>query len=74
MPMPKRSSFWHGEGGKVVGRVAAIIDRNHNRFHDENAGFFGFFESVDDVEVARALLERRGNGSSNAARSFCAAR
>jgi GNAT superfamily N-acetyltransferase len=50
--------FLARKGGKVVGRVAAIIDRNHNRFHDENAGFFGFFESVDDVEVARALLTR----------------
>jgi GNAT superfamily N-acetyltransferase len=50
--------FLAREGGKVVGRVAAIIDRNHNRFHEENAGFFGFFESVDNVEVARALLER----------------
>jgi GNAT superfamily N-acetyltransferase len=44
--------------GRVVGRVAAILDRNHNRFHDENAGFFGFFESVDDVDVAGALLSR----------------
>jgi GNAT superfamily N-acetyltransferase len=44
--------------GKVVGRVAAIINRNHNKFHDENAGFFGFFECVEDVEVARALLGR----------------
>ena len=44
--------------GKLAGRVAAIVDRNHNRFHGENAGFFGFFECVDQVEVARALLER----------------
>jgi hypothetical protein len=50
--------FLAREGGKVVGRVAAIINRNHNRFHGENAGFFGFFESVDNVEVARALLHR----------------
>jgi GNAT superfamily N-acetyltransferase len=50
--------FLAREGGKVVGRVAAIIDRNHNRFHNENAGFFGFFECVDNVEVARALLSR----------------
>jgi GNAT superfamily N-acetyltransferase len=50
--------FLAREGGKVVGRVAAIIDRNHNRFHNENAGFFGFFECVDNIEVARALLER----------------
>ena len=50
--------FLAREGGKVVGRVAAIIDRNHNRAHNENAGFFGFFESVDSVEVAGALLQR----------------
>lgn len=50
--------FLAREGGKVVGRVAAIINRNHDRFHDEKAGFFGFFESVDNVDVARALLER----------------
>jgi len=42
--------------GRAVGRIAAIIDRNHNKFHEENAGFFGFFESVDDAEVAKALL------------------
>jgi len=28
----------------------------HNRFHQEKAGFFGFYESADDVEVAQALL------------------
>jgi hypothetical protein len=44
--------------GRVVGRVAAILDRNYNRFHGENAGFFGFFESVNDVDVAGALLSR----------------
>ena len=38
--------------------MAAIINRNHDRFHDEKAGFFGFFESIDDVDVARALLVR----------------
>ena len=46
------------QSGRVVGRIAAIIDRNHNRFHEEEAGFFGFFECVDDPAVARALLER----------------
>jgi len=40
----------------VAGRIAAILDRNHNRFHGENAGFFGFFESEDDPAVAGALL------------------
>jgi GNAT superfamily N-acetyltransferase len=44
--------------GQVVGRVAAILDRAHNRFHEENAGFFGFYESIDDAEVAHALLSQ----------------
>ncbi len=44
--------------GRVVGRVAAILDRAHNRFHEENAGFFGFYESIDDAEVAHDLLSQ----------------
>jgi hypothetical protein len=44
--------------GQVVGRMAAILDKAHNRFHEENAGFFGFFESIDDQAVAKALLDR----------------
>jgi GNAT superfamily N-acetyltransferase len=44
--------------GEVVGRIAAIIDRNHNRVHQESAGFFGFFESEDQPAVAAALLAR----------------
>ena len=43
--------------GQVVGRVAAILDKAHNRFHQENAGFFGFFECMDDQAVADALLQ-----------------
>ena len=43
--------------GKIVGRIAAIIDRAHNRFHKEERGMFGFFESVDDQDVANALFD-----------------
>lgn len=50
-------SFLARRDGKVVGRVSAIIDPNHNKFHEEQAGFFGFFECVDDQAVATALLE-----------------
>ena len=57
--------FRHGEmqlfvarrDGRDVGRVAAIVDRNHNEFHGERVVFFGFFESPDDPAVARALLD-----------------
>jgi hypothetical protein len=57
--------FRHGEmqlfvarrDGRDVGRIAAIVDRNHNEFHGEKVVFFGFYESVDDPQVAAALLE-----------------
>ncbi|MFY9725230.1 MAG: hypothetical protein WAJ87_07025 [Bryobacteraceae bacterium] len=44
--------------GEIVGRVAAVLDKAHNRFHNEEAGFFGFYESIDDKAVAKALLDR----------------
>ncbi len=44
-------------GGKVVGRIGAIINHNHNKEHNEKMGFFGFFESVNDQSVANALLD-----------------
>jgi GNAT superfamily N-acetyltransferase len=46
------------DAGKIVGRVAAIHNQAHNEFHEDNAGFFGFFDCVDDQEVAAALLNR----------------
>lgn len=42
--------------GKIVGRIAAIVNHNHNREHNDKVGFFGFFESVDDQDVATSLL------------------
>jgi hypothetical protein len=43
--------------GRVVGRISAHVDHAYNRHHDERRGWFGFFESEDDAEVARALVE-----------------
>lgn len=43
--------------GAVAGRIAAIINHNHNDYHRENIGFFGFFETVDAEEVSRKLFE-----------------
>ena len=42
--------------GKIVGRIAAITNENHNKFHNDNLGFFGFYESVNDKEVCTLLL------------------
>ncbi len=36
------------------------MDHEHNRFHEERTGFFGFFESEDDPDTARALLDAAG--------------
>jgi hypothetical protein len=48
--------FLARRNGQVVGRISAQVDHEHNRFHQERAGFFGFFESEDDTETARALF------------------
>ena len=64
---PRRNPFFdHGEAElflakenrRVVGRIAAIINYNHNEYHNERTGFFGFFEVVPQYEIAETLLAR----------------
>jgi hypothetical protein len=43
--------------GRVVGRVSAHIDHAFTEYQHKDWGFFGFFESEDDQEVADALLD-----------------
>ncbi len=51
-------SFRHaGERWEILGRIAAIQNRAHNEAHEDAVGFFGFFESVEDPEVAEALFD-----------------
>jgi hypothetical protein len=51
-------ALWVAErDGKDVGRIAGILDRSHNDFHEESTAFFGFFESIDDAEVSRELFD-----------------
>ncbi len=45
---------------QMVGTVAAFINHEHNRYHQENIGFFGIFETVNDREVAAGLLDVAG--------------
>jgi len=42
--------------GQMVGTIAAFVNHAHNRYHDENIGFFGLFESIDDTAIAGGLL------------------
>ncbi len=63
---PKKNPFFeHGEvglflaedaTGNVVGRIAAIRNGMHLKKYDDNIGFFGFFETVDDETVVDSLL------------------
>ena len=61
----KNPFFAHGaadyfiaeRGGQVVGRIAAIQNHLHNEVHEDKVGFFGFFECVDDQQVAKKLFE-----------------
>jgi hypothetical protein len=64
---PKKNPlFEHAEGtiflayrnGKCVGRITATIDREHLARYEDSTGFFGFFDTVDDAEVAGELLTR----------------
>jgi GNAT superfamily N-acetyltransferase len=48
--------FLARRNGEIVGTIAALIDHNHNAFHNEKAGSFGFFETIEDYSVAEALL------------------
>jgi GNAT superfamily N-acetyltransferase len=62
----KRNPFFiHGDAdffiaeknGEVVGRIAAITNRLHNETWKDKVGFFGFFECINDQDVANALIE-----------------
>jgi len=72
---PRKNPFFeHGEamlftawrGNRLLGRCSAQIDREHLRIYNDETGFFGFFDTVDDEEVARALID--------AATSWCGRR
>lgn len=64
---PKKNAFFeHGDiqlflardqDGKVVGRIAGIRNGMHLEKYDDQVGFFGFFDTIHDDAVAKALLD-----------------
>lgn len=44
--------------GRLVGRTSATVDRAWLDTWKDDTGHFGYFDTVDDEEVARALLDR----------------
>lgn len=51
-------AFMAYKNGQAVGRVCAIENKEYNKFHQSNIGFFGFFEAIEDYAVAEALLKQ----------------
>lgn len=44
------------ENGKSVGRITAHIHKASNELHKSNLAYFGFFDCIDNEEVASKLL------------------
>lgn len=63
---PKSPFFQHAEvtfftarkNGQLAGRISAQVDREHLKHHNDGVGFFGFLDTIDDDEVAKALVEK----------------
>lgn len=61
---PKSPFFKHAEvmlftarrDGKLVGRISAQIDREHLKRYQDDTGFFGFLDTIEDGEVVKELL------------------
>lgn len=47
--------------GKCVGRIAAFYDNDYSSAYDQQTGCFGFFESIDDQDVANLLFDTAKN-------------
>ena len=48
---------------RLVGRIAAINNDKYNEIHQQyKTGFFGFFECINDQNVANALFDTAKNG------------
>ncbi len=63
---PKKNPYYlHSEvmlflalqDGVVVGRISAQTNTEHNKEHNDNIGFFGFFECEKNHVAARALFD-----------------
>jgi GNAT superfamily N-acetyltransferase len=68
--LDERHPFWRQnrrrlwiayQNGKPVGRIAAILNRDHLQHWGDEAGFWGFFETIGRQEVAGALLSAAEN-------------
>lgn len=44
------------EKNRCIGRIAGIVNHQHNKYYDDKIGFFGYFECINDEAVSSALF------------------
>jgi GNAT superfamily N-acetyltransferase len=54
----KRTYFTAYRDGKPLGRITAHLHEPSNQRHGWKRSYFGYFDCADDLEIARALLNR----------------
>ena len=52
----KVTHFLARRNSELVGSISAAINLRFNEYHHTRIGFFGFFETIEDFEVAQILL------------------
>ena len=52
-----RENFIVLKDGQTVGRVCALVNVGHNERFNEERGFFGFYECIDDRHASQLLLQ-----------------
>jgi len=69
--------FMAYKDNKPVGRITAQVNHLYEKNYDTNTGFFGFFEAINDYDVAKSLfdtasdwLKQKGKSVMNGPQSF----
>ncbi|TXG38669.1 hypothetical protein [Seonamhaeicola maritimus] len=57
----KITLFLAFSGHKTVGRIAVIKNQVHLKLYKDEAGFFGYFDAINNPEVAKALFNKAQN-------------
>lgn len=52
-----RVFFLAFRGGQAVGRIAAFVNEKHNEHYADKTGFFGYFDCIEDDDIAMGLLK-----------------
>ena len=48
----------YGSRGEITGRIAAILNPRSNEFHSQKRLRFGWFDFIEDIDVAKALIDK----------------